>query len=78
MVKRIGGTNMKKTIHHTWIKITDSGKLKHAVCTRCGIQKYFNVPIGRLIYTDRRGYMKYRTPSCVLPNTHIENYHINN
>ena len=62
---------MSHLIHHTWVKLTGTGKLKHARCSRCNCEKYFYDRIGKLIYTDRHGNFYYRTPSCVLPNTKL-------
>lgn len=52
-------------IRHHWEKLTGTGKLKHAKCTNCPLQKWWDAGFRRLIYMDKRGNVHYRTPSCI-------------
>jgi hypothetical protein len=63
--------NENKLIHHVWNKIHDN-KLKHAKCTRCNCEKYYDDRWGKVIFIDRFGKTHHhKTPDCVLPNTKL-------
>lgn len=64
-------TNMGKLIRHKWKKVEVTHKVKHEICTRCECETYIDDWTGNMIYIDRFGKMRYRTPECVLPNTKL-------
>ena len=65
--------DMKKTIHHVWRDVLLTTKKKHKVCTRCGLQKWYDFAWNKMIYYNpRNGTFEYnKTPSCVMPNTKL-------
>jgi hypothetical protein len=56
---------MKKKNRHSWRKLFNTGKLKHAECSYCYLQKWWDSGFGRLIYMNKKGEIFYQTPSCI-------------
>ena len=54
-------------IKHSWEKLFGTGKMNHAECRKCKLQKWYDIIRERTVYLTLNGETLYWAPECI-PN----------
>jgi len=54
-------------IKHSWEKLFSTGRMNHAECRKCKLQKWYDSVMEKTVYLTKNGVTLYWAPECI-PN----------